>query len=99
MDAYPAKLAIPSCILAPPESIRPIANKSYNGQPTTLTAGWNTPYATRMHENYPADPKDAPHSKNDPGAGGKWLENHIDADKKDLMKVIAHTFGKELGTL
>lgn len=76
-----------------------LANRSHNEESTTITLGFNAEYATDMHENYPANPKNAPHSMNDPGSGGKWLENHIAKDKEDLMKVITHTFGKELGTL
>lgn len=75
------------------------ASKSHNDSPLNITWAWNKDYATDMHENYPTNPKNAPHSKNDPGSGGKWAEDHLSADKEDLMKIIAHKVGKKAGTL
>ena len=71
------------------------ANKSYSDKDFVLTWGWNTEYATRMHET---DYMPGPFSKQDGDAGNKWLERHLKSDRELLMAVIAKEFKKGLGT-
>lgn len=65
---------------------------SYSETPTTISWIWNTNYAARMHE-HTGNWGDA--TANDPGAGNKWLEKHLNADKEALMKMIEAEFWKE----
>jgi len=71
------------------------ANRSYSDNPLNVTWGYNSEYATKMHEtNY----KPGPFSAQDGDAGNKWLERHLSADRELFMKVVAIEFSKELGT-
>lgn len=65
------------------ETITP--NKSHQGPSTTITVGWNTDYAAKMHE---WDGEWGPFTMQDGNAGAKWIEKHLKADKEDLMKMI-----------
>ena len=70
-------------------------NENFNGGKLNITWGWNTAYATRMHET---DYNPGPYSQQDGDAGNKWLEKHLKADRDLLMEVIAEEFGKGVGT-
>lgn len=67
-------------------------NKSYNGKATTITVGWNTSYAAKMHEWNGGWGK---FTEQDGDSGNKWIEKHLSADKKDLMAMIKKEFQKE----
>lgn len=73
----------------------PTPNATYSGGDLVLTFGWNTDYAAKMHEwkgNW------GKFTLQDADAGSKWLEDHLEKDKNDLMKMIAKEFKKEAGT-
>lgn len=68
--------------------------KQYAGKPTVMTAVWNTEYATIMHE---WEGGWGDFTKQDGDAGAKWLEEHLKADKDDLMEMVTVEFKKEFG--
>lgn len=70
-----------------------------------VTAGFNTPYAARMHEHM------SPHGTPDPIIGktfqahrdadavsGKFVERHLKADKTELFQLYTDIYKKEAGT-
>jgi len=71
------------------------ANRSHSDQPFTLTWGWNSEYATKMHET---EYNPGPFSRQDGDAGNKWLERHLSADRDLLMALTAEEFRKRAGT-
>ena len=77
-----------------PEAKDPAKEFEGEAAPTTLTFVWNTNYATKMHEG---EYKLGKFSVQDGNAGPKWLEDHLDKDRDDLMKVIAKEFKQEAG--
>lgn len=73
---------------------QPTPARSHSAPSTTMTFVWNTDYAAKMHEwrgNW------GPFTVQDGDAGAKWLEEHLEADKEDLMAVIGEEFKKEAG--
>jgi len=70
-------------------------NRAYSEKDFVLTWGWNSVYATRMHEGV-YEP--GPMSQQDGDAGRKWAELHIDADRDALLTMIGTEFAKGLGT-
>lgn len=64
-------------------------NRSYSGNKHTITVGFNTAYAARMHEtklnpgpfSRQAGPERYP--------GNQWVTSHLQTDGPQLMKVIA----------
>jgi len=64
-------------------------NKSYSGRPNTVTVGFNTAYAARMHEGTWTP---GPTSAQSGNVGNKFIEQHLKADGKDLMEVYAKVF-------
>lgn len=71
-------------------------NRSHSDKPFTLTWGWNSNYATKMHET---EYNLGRFSQQDGDAGNKWLEKHLSADRNLLMALTAEEFGKKVGTL
>jgi len=74
---------------------RPTPNKQHTAPVSTITWGWNTAYAAKMHEwkgNW------GPFTTQDGSAGAKWIEKHIASDKDTLFKVIAIEYKKVAGT-
>ena len=70
-------------------------NDIYSGADMVLTFGWNTNYAAKMHEwkgNW------GKFTLQDSDAGDKWIEDHLDKDRNDLMNVVAKTYKKEAST-
>lgn len=70
---------------------QPTPAEQYNGDPSKMTWVWNTKYATKMHEwkgNW------GPYTKQDGSAGAKWAEEALDANSKDLIKMIETEFFK-----
>lgn len=63
-------------------------------KPLTLTFVWNTDYATRMHEH---EGNWGKFTQQDGDAGNKWLEEHLKADKDDLIEFIKQEFIKSYG--
>jgi len=72
--------------------------ESYSGEDLVITFVWNTDYAFKMHE-WGQKPEQGwgKFTLQDADAGNKWLEEHLDADKDDLMKVIGMKFKKVSG--
>lgn len=73
---------------------QPTPARSHGADPTTMTFVWNTDYASKMHE-YKGE--GGPVTRRDPNAGGKWLEEHLKADREALMEFIGIMFSKEVG--
>ena len=67
--------------------------RNHNGRPDSLTVVWNTDYAKKMHEWKGGWGK---FTKQDTDAGNKWLEKHLQKDRKDLVKLVALEVKKEL---
>jgi hypothetical protein len=68
--------------------------KAWNAAISTTTWIYNTAYAARMHEH---DGDWGAKTKADPGAGNKWIEKHLSADKENYLQLIAQVFKKEAG--
>lgn len=66
-------------------------NTSYSGKDNTITWGFNTDYAARMHESNWNPGK---YSKQSKDVGNKWIRKHLDADKELLFDFIAKTYQK-----
>jgi hypothetical protein len=73
----------------------PTPADSYAGEDMVLTWGWNTDYAAKMHE---WNGGWGPFTKQDGNAGRKWLEEHLDADRNDLWKMITKEYKGMAGT-
>ena len=78
-----------------PEQPTPADGYEGNAVPTTLTWVWNTDYATKMHEH---TGEWGEFTQQDGDAGRKWVEEHLDKDRNDLMKMIASEFKTLAGT-
>jgi len=61
-------------------------NKSFSGNPNTVTVGFNTSYATRMHEE---EWNPGPVSRQSGNVGNKFIKKHLAADGKNLTKLYA----------
>lgn len=72
----------------------PTPNRSYSGKKFTITWGWNTPYATKMHE---WDGNWGKFTLQDGDAGSKWAEKHVKSDRDAVIKMIAIDFKKKAG--
>jgi len=75
--------------------------------PNVVTIGFNTPYAAKMHENLiPYGEQYVPGGKvrakrtkeNVAGVRGKFLENHLKNDKKELYGLYVKIYRKAAGT-
>ena len=69
-------------------------NKSHTDNPDTVTLGFNTSYAAKMHET---DWMPGPVSRQSGDTGNKFLQKHLDADKEVLVAVYAAVLKKETG--
>ncbi len=69
--------------------------ESHSAPNTTMTWVWNTSYAAKMHEHKGGWGK---FTVQDGDAGNKWLEEHLQKDADDLMKMIAKEFKTLAGT-
>lgn len=73
-----------------------------------VTVGFNTPYAARLHEelipagsSVPGGAKKRDQKRtaaNIADVGGKYLEKHLKADRKEIMKLYKDVYKKEAGT-
>jgi hypothetical protein len=72
-----------------------------------VTVGFNTEYAANMHENLAPEGKQfTPGGKYKPkrtaanvaDVGGKFLERHLKADRKELVQLYTDIYRKEAGT-
>ena len=74
-------------------------NTTYSENPDTITIGFNTEYATKIHENLePAGGLQLGTKSREAGdAGGKFVEEHLDADKESLLEIYAKFFKKDTG--
>ena len=68
--------------------------ENYSGKDLVITWCWNTDYAAKMHEWTGGWGK---FTLQDGNAGNKWIEEHLQADKEDLMKVIGEEFKRVSG--
>jgi len=68
--------------------------ENYSGKDLVITWCWNTDYAAKMHEHKGGWGK---FTLQDGNAGNKWIEEHLQADKEDLMKVIGEEFKRVAG--
>jgi hypothetical protein len=67
---------------------------SWSAAKDTTSWVYNTYYASAMHEH---EGNWGPKTSNDPGAGNKWIEKHLMADKEIYLKLICSVFKKETG--
>lgn len=88
-------------IMTYPQNIKPEADEQPTPAKTndyakdlTLVFVWNTDYAAKMHEWKGTW---GPFTEQDGDAGNKWLEEHLQADREDLMEMIGKEFAKETG--
>lgn len=64
-------------------------NKSYSGKRNHVTVGFNTPYATRQHEDKSMKPGKFSALSGSSNPGNQWVMEHLKKDGPDLMKVAA----------
>ena len=83
----------PQSIQGGNESVTPA--RSFRAEPFVITWVWNTDYATKMHEWEGGWGK---FTLQDTDAGNQWLMMHLQADKDDLMTVIAKEYKALAGT-
>lgn len=69
-------------------------NASYTGHKDIITIGFNTSYAEKMHET---SWNPGPVSMQSGDTGNKFIEKHLRADGKDLLKLYATFFKQEMG--
>ena len=67
-------------------------NLSHNDDINVITVGFNTSYAVKMHET---DWEPGTYSEQSGDVGNKFLERHLIADGKDLIKLYAKILKKE----
>ena len=81
------------------------ANRNYSDSITTITVGFSAVYAARMHEHMvPAtepDPKlkiifNPSERSKGAGGGGKYVERHLNADGKALIKLYSDFLKEEI---
>ena len=72
------------------------ANKSYSGKAGQLTFGFNTVYATRMHEDDSLNPGKFSSDSKNRAPGNGWVREHLKLEKDELMKVLAAFVDKAL---
>ncbi len=82
-------------LIAPGSTERPTPAKSHNASDTTMTWVWNTDYATRMHEKIGGSW--GPITLQDGDAGAKWVEEHLQKDKDNLMALIGKFYADKTG--
>lgn len=70
-------------------------NKSYSGHKDIITIGFNTSYAERMHET---EWTPGPVSEQSGDTGNKFIEKHLRADGRNLLKLYATFFKQEMGS-
>jgi len=75
-------------------------NKEYNGKRTRITVGFNTPYASSMHEGknkrvaeFSPGPISVQSGNSNPG--NQWVTEHLKKDGQDLMKVASKIYRKK----
>ena len=61
-------------------------NRSHSEREGVLTVGFDTAYAARMHET---SWNPGPVSQQSGDTGNKFIEKHMQSDKKDLLKLYA----------
>lgn len=71
-----------------------IQNTSHNAPISTVTIGFNTSYATKMHET---KWNPGPASEKSGDTGNKFVEKHLKSDGKALIKMYAETLKKGSG--
>lgn len=69
-------------------------NTSYSANDNTVTVGFNTIYATRMHET---DWLPGPVSEQSGDTGNKFVEKHLKSDGKVLIGLYSDILKKESG--
>jgi len=69
-----------------------LSNRTFNGKSSVVTIGFNTSYAVRMHET---DWEPGPVSKQSGDVGNKFVEKHIAADGRTMIKMYSLIFKKE----
>jgi len=71
--------------------------QSYTEQNENITTvGFNTPYAAKMHEELQPAGSLQPHA-DIAASKGKFLENHLKADRKDLLQLYKDIYKKNSG--
>jgi hypothetical protein len=73
---------------------KPTPNKQHSDNINIVTIGFNTPYAARWHEQSFVP---GPFSLQSGDVGNKYLEQHLKADRKELLKLYADIFKKVSG--
>jgi len=68
-------------------------NRSYTGHRDLITIGFNTIYAAKLHEK---EWNPGPVSKQSGDTGNKYIEKHLIADGKDLVKLYAEFMKKDI---
>jgi hypothetical protein len=70
-------------------------NSSHSGAAGEITIGFNTAYATKMHEDSSLSPGPISQRSPDRSPGNQWLLNHLKQDKGLFMELIAEFYKKE----
>lgn len=73
----------------PDESGKGTPNNSYSGAPNTITVGFNTAYAAKLHEE---SFNPGPRSKQSGNVGNKYIRKHLQADRDLLFAFIAKIY-------
>ena len=73
-------------------------NRTHREKEDVITVGFDTPYAARVHE-IDVYEKPSKYSMQDNITGGKFVEDHIKADRKELFKFIATMIRKYINAL
>lgn len=68
-------------------------NTQFTAPGNTITVGFNTAYAARMHED---NWKPGPVSKQDGDTGNKFISKHLEGDWNELQQLYADILKKDL---
>ena len=74
-------------------------NRNYSDKDEVITIGFDTPYATRMHEGEWTPRYNNANPDKSANVGNKFLERHLDAEKNQLAELYAEIVNKETSKL
>ena len=80
--------------ISPEAEEQPTPNQSYAGDKKSIVLGWNTDYASKMHEWQGGWGE---FTQQDGDAGAKWAEKHVAADGDLSAYMLADELGKKTG--
>lgn len=68
-------------------------NTDFSAPENTITVGFNTSYAARMHET---DWNPGPISRQSGDVGNKFIKKHLDADREELFNLYGDILKKDI---